>query len=85
MIDTFAYVTGSSLLTRQIVEALKNSENPKLKIHGKLFPILASLVINFVLSVGWAAFDGKSIDSAFVYAVLQAVISSIYHDIKKAS
>ena len=79
MIDTLAFVAGSSLVTRQVVEYLKD----KGWIHGKLLPIASSIVINSALAVGWAALEGVTIDRVFVYAVVQTVISTVYHDIKK--
>jgi len=76
--EPFAYAAGSVILTRQIVEELK--ERGVLK--SRTLTLIANFVINIGLAVSWAFLDGTSIEASFVWGIAQAVGSALYHDAK---
>jgi hypothetical protein len=76
--EPLVFAAGSALLSRQIVEGMKE----KNWIKSRTMFLVANFVVNFIAAIIWASSTGVALSGVFVWGVAQAVGSSIYHDFK---
>ena len=74
--DTSFYAAGAALLTHQLVDEIKKRG----WISNGLVILVTSFVINFVLALGWALFEGQALSVTFARALAQTVGAALYHD-----
>ena len=82
-IDTLTivgFVAGSAILTRQIVQELKE----KNWLRSGIITLLASIAINTLLALCWAFYEGYEINVTVVAAVFQVIVSTYYQEYKKS-
>jgi len=54
-------------------------------LNGPVMPLVTSFVVNFILALVWASYEGLPINQTAVYAVAQLVASTIYQEFKSTS
>ena len=79
--DTVALVTGSALVTRQVVQELRDRGY----IKSGSMTLLASFLINSVLAFAWGVANGAEPTVALARAIGQMALSAVYNDWKKAT
>lgn len=84
MMETAAYVAGSAVVARTVVEWLKDKKYTAALLSSSLSKIIASVIVNFVLALGWAVLDGAPLNVVLTRAIGQVALAAVYNDWKKA-
>ncbi len=80
-VTIIGFIGVSGIATREIIEFMKEKE---WLTNGLMF-LATSFLVNGILALGWAYFNGYQINIAGISAVFQILVSVYFQEYKKSA